>query len=83
MPGVSLESMVGVDLTLEEKEFHSSMIVVEIGDKEFAYKYEKQERVKVAKCEFCSQRNILTVECECKRVGYCNQHCMSRDIRFH
>jgi len=37
-----LEPLVGVaEMTIEDKEFYSSMIVVEVGDKEFAYKYEK------------------------------------------
>jgi hypothetical protein len=53
-PGISLEPCVGTSLTLEEKEFHSQKIMVEIGTPDFAYSYKKQDRLTVGKCEFCN-----------------------------
>jgi hypothetical protein len=40
-PGISLEPCVGTSLTLEEKEFHSQKIMVEIACPEFTYSYKK------------------------------------------
>jgi hypothetical protein len=40
-PGMSLEPCVGTSLTLEEKEFHSQKIMVEISNPDFAFSYKK------------------------------------------
>ena len=55
----------------------------EIGTKQFAYKYEEQERLKIGDCEFCTQRNALRRPCECKRVYYCDEACRKKDERWH
>ena len=53
-PGKSLEPLVGTMITLEEKDYNEHLVLVEIGTPSFAFKYTKQERVVVGKCEFCS-----------------------------
>ena len=37
----------------------------------------------IGKCEFCTQRKPLKIECECKRVRYCNTQCKEKDKRWH
>jgi hypothetical protein len=56
---------------------------VEIATPKFVFLYRKQPKVKVGKCEFCNNKNILEVTCGCKRAAYCNESCMERDKRFH
>jgi hypothetical protein len=82
-PGQSMEPLCGSSITLDDKEYRNSIIVVEVGVNGFAYKYVKQERLFVGQCEFCNNKNILRVECICGRVKYCNEGCMDRDKRFH
>lgn len=82
-PGESLEPMVGSSLTFEDKDFNQEIIVVEVATPKFAYKYEKQERLQIGPCEFCTTRNILRAECRCKRVRYCNEKCRQKDEHFH
>jgi len=82
-PGQSLEPLVGTMITLEEKEFNNCLVLVEIAAPDFVFKFKKQKKVEVGKCEFCNNRNILTITCGCKRVKYCNENCQERDQRFH
>ena len=82
-PGQSQEPMVGSAITFEDKDFNNEIIVLEIATPQFAYKYEKQERLQVGTCEFCTTRSILRVECKCKRVRYCDEACRQKDEHFH
>ena len=84
-PGESIEPYVGTALSFSDKEFTDELIVVEIGTKQFAYKYEEQERIKIGECEFCTTRNALRVGCKnkCGRVFYCNEECREKDERWH
>ena len=82
-PGVSMEPLVGTSITLEEKDLSDKVMIVEVGTPQFAFRFKKQDRVHVGKCEFCNMKNILSVECACKRTYYCNRDCLERDKRFH
>ena len=75
--------MVGSSLTFDDKDFNSEIILIEVAAPKFAYKYEKQDRLQIGPCEFCTNRNILRVECKCKRVRYCNDKCKQKDEHFH
>lgn len=80
----SIEPYVGSQLTIEEKEFTNCCILVEVAkDDLFAFKYKKQDRVFIGKCEWCSKRNVLPTICVCKRVRYCDDDCMKKDLRYH
>ena len=82
-PGDSMEPYVGSTLTMEDHDFHGEVLVVEVGAPKFAFKYEAKGRVQIGECEFCAQRSVLPVECECKRVRYCRESCRKKDERFH
>jgi len=82
-PGQSLEPLVGSMITLEDKDFSNCLVFVEIAAPDFVFKFRKQAKVVVGKCEFCNNRNILEIHCGCKRVAYCNESCKERDLRFH
>lgn len=82
-PGTSLEPLVGTQMNFTENNFHGQVVFVEVASPRFAYEYEKQERVYVGQCEWCSVSKQLTAVCKCKRVRYCNEDCMERDKRFH
>jgi hypothetical protein len=43
----------------------------------------KNQRIFIGKCEFCTQRRTLKIECACKRVRYCNEACLDKDKRWH
>ena len=82
-PGSSMEPFVGSSLTIDDHEFNNEVVIVEICSPKFAFKYKDQGRVQIGQCEFCSQRNILNVECICKRVRYCKESCRKKDENFH
>ena len=82
-PGMSVEPYVGSSLTIADHDFHGEILIVEIKNPNFAYKYEDKGRVQIGVCEFCNQRNILPIECACKRVRYCKEACRKKDESFH
>ena len=82
-PGDSLEQYIGTSLTFEERNFANEAFIAEVAAPNFVYKYQKAERAHVGQCEWCNQRNLLTVGCKCKRVRYCDDTCMKKDQRFH
>ena len=82
-PGQSQEPMVGSAITFEDRDFNNEILVLEIATPHFAYKYEKQARLQIGSCEFCTHRSILRVECKCKRVRYCDEACRQKDEHFH
>ena len=49
----------------------------------FAFQFLKNQRVFIGKCEFCTQKKILRIECACKRVRYCTESCLEKDKRWH
>lgn len=82
-PGYSVEPYVGSALTINDHDFTNEVIVVEISSPRFAYKYEDTGRVYIGQCEFCNMRNVLAIECKCKRVRYCKEACRKKDENFH
>ena len=82
-PGQSMEPLISSSITFEEKDLSKLIYVIEVATPKFAFRFKKEERVHVGKCEFCSQKNILPCECVCKRVRYCDKDCKERDERFH
>lgn len=82
-PGYSVEPYVGSALTINDHDFTNEVIVVEISSPRFAYKYEDTGRVYIGQCEFCNMRNVLAIECKCKRVRYCKESCRKKDENFH
>ena len=82
-PGSSLEPYVGSSLTMEDHDFQNEVVIIEISSPKFAFKYEDKGRVQIGQCEFCNQRNVLSVECKCKRVRYCKESCRKKDENFH
>ena len=73
----------GSSLTLDDHDFRNEVVIVEICTPKFAYQYEDKGRVQIGTCEFCNQRNLLQVECRCKRVKYCSENCRKKDEHFH
>lgn len=82
-PGYSVEPYVGSALTINDHDFTNEVIVVEISSPRFAFKYEDTGRVYIGQCEFCNMRNVLAIECKCKRVRYCKESCRKKDENFH
>ena len=80
---MSVEPYVGSSLVLKDHDFHNELLIVEIKSPNFAYKYEEKGRVQIGPCEFCNQRNVLAIECVCKRVRYCKESCRKKDESFH
>ena len=78
-----MEPYMGSSLTIDDHDFHQEVVIVEISSPKFAYKYEDKGRVHIGNCEFCNQRNVLPIECVCKRVRYCKASCQKRDENFH
>jgi ubiquitin C-terminal hydrolase len=71
---------------LEDDTLDGSVVVIELRDNAslgFAFKFLKGQRIHIGKCEFCTQRKILKVECACKRVKYCTPECLDKDKRWH
>ena len=60
---------------MEDHDFNREIVFAEIRAPKFAYAYKDMGRIHIGECEFCNQKNVLTVECECKRVRYCNESC--------
>ena len=85
-PGETLEPFISTSQTLEDETLESAVVVVEVRDNQsqgFAFKFLKNQRIYIGKCEFCTQRKILKVECACKRVKYCTPECLDKDKRWH
>ena len=79
--GKNLEEFCGSAVTLEDKLFVNEVIACEIAtpQDQFMFKYEKREKVKFGKCEWCNNNTILEISCKCNRVAYCSRSCMDRD----
>ena len=82
-PGETLEPYIGTLMTLEEKTFLDEAVLVEIGEPNFVFRYQKQERAFFGKCEWCMKNKLLNTVCKCKRVRYCDEDCQRKDERFH
>ena len=85
-PGDSLEPYYSTSSVLEDDTLNQSFVIVEFRESEqlkFAFQYRKNQRIFIGKCEFCTQKNILKIECACKRVRYCNENCLDKDKRWH
>lgn len=73
-------------ITLSDDILQDHTLVVEIRHtmtKQFYFKFEKNKRFHIGKCEYCYKKSILTVECKCKLVKYCNDQCLNKDKHFH
>lgn len=82
-PGMNLEPLCGSAFVMEDRTFVNDIVVVEVGTPAFAFKYVDEGRLQIGSCEFCNQREILRVECPCKRVKYCTEECRRKDEHFH
>jgi ubiquitin carboxyl-terminal hydrolase 4/11 len=86
-PGSSLEEMIKSSIRLNELTFpKGSCIVIEFkhgSDSKFMFRYQKNENNKIGFCEWCNNKSILKAICKCKKVAYCNDNCLERDLRFH
>jgi hypothetical protein len=83
-PGESLEPFLSTASTLEDDTLENAHVIVEVKDgSSFAFKFIKNQRVYIGKCEFCTQKKILKIECDCKRVKYCTTSCLEKDKRWH
>jgi len=85
-PGDSLEPYYSTSSVLEDDTLNDSHVIVEFRESEhlkFAFQYRKNQRIFIGKCEFCTQKKILKIECACKRVRYCNEQCLGKDTRWH
>ena len=84
-PGESIEPI--LTISLEDDILYESCLIVEVNDdpvaNRFAFQFVKNQRMYIGKCEFCSQKKILKIECKCKRVRYCNEACLEKDKRWH
>ena len=64
----------------------TQILVIEFrekADQQFAFKFNKSEKLLIGVCEWCNSKNILRSICKCKNVKYCNDDCMEKDKRFH
>lgn len=85
-----LDPFVGSPITIDDC-LDNYQVVAEIAfnqqgepdESAFLYKYKKNQRVMISKCEFCSNRNLLRYACQCKRVFYCSPNCQKRDEYYH
>jgi hypothetical protein len=79
--------MIKSSIRLNELNFpgKSSICVEFRPDKQqrFAFKYDGSTELKIGICEWCNNKNILKSQCKCKRVAYCNNNCLEKDLRFH
>eukprot|EP00347_Sterkiella_histriomuscorum_P018454 403345455 len=85
-PGESLDPYYSTSQNLEDDQLDESYVIVEFRDSEhlqFAFQFRKNQRIYIGKCEFCTQKKTLKVECVCKRVKYCNELCQEKDKRWH
>lgn len=85
-PGESLEPFINTPQNLEDDTLENSVVIVEVKDNPetgFAFRFLKNQRIYIGKCEFCTQRKILKFECACKRVRYCSESCVDKDKRWH
>jgi len=86
-PGSCLDYMIKSSIRLSELNFagKSSICIEFRSNKEqrFAFKYDGSTELKIGICEWCNNRNILKATCKCKKVSYCNDNCLEKDLRFH
>jgi len=79
--------MIKSSIRLSEFTFSKgSSIVVEFRpskDDQFAFTFKNGEELKIGVCEWCNNKNILKSICKCKKVAYCNDNCLEKDLRFH
>ena len=68
------------------KQSNKNTIVVEFREsnkESFAFKCNIAEKLIVGTCEYCSRKNIMRAICKCKKVSYCDDECMEKDLRWH
>lgn len=77
-PGESIEPYYSTSSNLEDDLLNEAILVVEYRESEhlsFAFNFRKNQRIYLGKCEFCTHRKNLSIECKCKRVRYCSESC--------
>ena len=74
-----------IDKTLCFSRFPELTIIIEQGIDSLFFKDESKLNYKIEPCNYrpCSNRNILTISCECKKKYYCSLQCKFRDRVFH
>ena len=86
-PGSCLDYMIKSSIRLNELNFAGkSSICIEFRsnkEQKFAFTYDGATELKIGICEWCNNRNILKSICKCKKVAYCNDNCLEKDLRFH
>ena len=84
-PGDSLEPILGAATTVSDETLSEAMLVVEVADgvSPFAFRFIRNQRVIIGKCEYCTNARVLKVECKCKKVRYCSDHCLEKDKYWH
>ena len=84
-PGDSIEPILGAGTTIGDDTLTDSVIVIEVAHDEspFAFKYVKNQRVIIGKCEYCTFKKTLRIECKCKKVRYCSEPCLEKDKYWH
>lgn len=84
-PGESLEPILGAATNIGDDTLTDASLVVEIADNNspFAFKFLKNQRIVIGRCEYCTHSKTLRVDCKCKRVKYCSEYCLEKDKYWH
>ena len=74
-----------IDKTLCFNRFPELTIIIEQGINTLFFKDESKLKYKIDPCNYrpCSNRNILTVFCECQKKYYCSLNCKIQDKIYH
>ena len=74
-----------IDKSLCFSRFPELTIIIEQGIDSLFFKDESKLHYKIEPCNYrpCSNRNILTITCECQKKYYCSLKCKSFDKVFH
>lgn len=67
------------DLYLSESEY----LILEVREENKGWNFIQDGIPNIEKCEYCNRFEKLTSYCVCKKVGYCNDECKTKDRRFH
>lgn len=85
--GQSLEPLINSALRINQLTLgDAQQVIVEFRESpqhQFAFVFNKNQKLQIGVCEWCNSRNILRAICACKNVKYCNEDCMEKDKRFH
>jgi len=85
-PGDSLEPLMGQAVKMEDDILLHKVLFVEYLEKEgdrFLFKFNRKEQMIIGQCEHCYNKRTLKAVCACKKVRYCNDHCLEKDRRWH